>query len=341
MVTRQLLTALVAGALVSPALAQSVMFNFDNVPAHTPLPIDVTVDGITAHLSYQFYGYSIQRADTYYKPNGFDGNCVFPNTVFRDDLYVSFSQPLSEFSLIYSPHELACSSSARMKVTAYLDNTLVGSSTTTAPGPGTWPTGQLVFNSASPFNRVVIHYDAPPPTGGDFGVIFLSDYMAVSPFGGATTETLAPTSQTLNLGLLDGGDVSSLAAQDGDFETICKFFVPNMTSPFVRLTLNYVSTKTTPTRVEFFTTARMANAGLYKVRLLLWNYGFGAYEEVLSPARIGDEFQYGIGRPTGDPLDSIGPNGEMRGRIEFLSAGPGTTQRPCVDIDLAVMKVSG
>lgn len=334
------IAALFSAAVV--ARAQSVLFDFDNVAAHTPLPIDVTVSGITAHLSYQFYGYSVQRADTMgFTPNGFSGNCIYPNTVYRDDLYIAFSQSLTEFSMLYSPQELACSSSAKMRVSAYMDATFVGTATTVAPGPGTWPTGQLAFNSATPFNRVVVHYESPPPTGGDYGVIFLSDAMAVTPADGTSTETLAPTKQTVNLGQVDGGGLSRLAVQDGQAETLCKYLVPSMTSPFVRLTLDYTTTKPTPRRIEFFTTSRMANPGLFKIRLLMLNNGWGGYDEVLPPTALGEEWKFGIGRPTDLPSAYIGANGKVQGWIEVFRAGPSSTAKPCIDIDLAVMKVSG
>ncbi|MBS1715752.1 MAG: hypothetical protein JST30_15605 [Armatimonadetes bacterium] len=328
--------------LTLPVPAQSVAFGFDDVPAHTPLPIDVTAGGITAHLSYQFYGYSVQRADTMgFTPLGFQGNCIYPNTVFRDDLYIAFSEPLTEFSLLYSPQELACSSSATMRVTAYFDATTVGTSVTTAPGAGTWPTGQLSFSSSTPFNRVVVHYDAPPATGGDYGVIFLADQMAVSKVGGATTETLAATKQTVQLGQVDGGSMSRLAVQDGKAETLCKYLVPSMTSPFVRLTLDYTTTKTAPERIEFFTVSRMANSGMYSIRLLMFNFGWGGFDEVLRPTRIGESWQFGIGRPTDLPSAYVGADGKLQGRIEVFRSGPSATAKPCVDVDLAVMKVSG
>ena len=38
----------------------------------------------------------------------------------------------------------------------------------------------LSFSSAQVFNSVVVHYDAPPPTGGDYGPIFMADNMIVT-----------------------------------------------------------------------------------------------------------------------------------------------------------------
>lgn len=180
---RILNASMIALAACSTGLAngQSVFFSFDDAPIHTSLPIDYTVDGLTAHLSATGQGFSIQRADALgFTPQGFSGLCVYPNSVFAADLLMSFSAPLTDISMMYAPEEYGCDSSARMKISAYLGNTFIGSSTTTAPNAGTWPTGVLGYSNASQaFDRVVVHYDAPPPTGGDWGPIFMVDNMSV------------------------------------------------------------------------------------------------------------------------------------------------------------------
>lgn len=177
--------------LAGQVSAQSVLFDFDSAPRYSSLPMDVTIGGLTAHLSATGQGFSIQAANTMgFTPAGFAGNCIYPNSVYAADLKISFSQLLTNFSIMYAPQELACDSSARMRVTAYQGTTLIGTSTTTADPPGTWPTGTLTINSAQGFDNVVVHYDAPPPTGGDWGPIFLADNMTVTPKPVPTAPTL-------------------------------------------------------------------------------------------------------------------------------------------------------
>jgi hypothetical protein len=181
---RSAFPALLAGLALSagPAVAQSVLFDFDNAPLHASLPLDLTVGGITAHLSPGLYGYSIQTADVLgFTPQGFAGYIVYPNTVYLSDLMVSYSQPMTDFSILYAPEELACDDSATMRVTGYLGAVLVATNTTTAPVPGTWPTGTLTLTAPAGFDNVVIHYDAPPPTCQDWGPIFMADNMIVTP----------------------------------------------------------------------------------------------------------------------------------------------------------------
>lgn len=158
----------------------TIAFDFDSAPVHTSLPIDLTIGGLTAHLSATGGNYSIQPADTLgFTPQGFSGLCVYPNTIFPADLLVDFSAPQSYFSIMYAPQELGCDDSATMRVTAYLDGAFAGTNTATAPVPGTWPTGTLTILVPGGFDRVVVHYDAPPPTCQDWGPIFLADNMIV------------------------------------------------------------------------------------------------------------------------------------------------------------------
>ena len=177
----------VAAALISflHAQAQTVIFDFDSAPLHTSLPLDITAGSITAHFSSgsPFYNYSIQRADTLgFTPVGFSGYCIYPNTVFSSDLLISFgSTLLTDISIMYAPEEYATDSSCTMRLTAYLGSTQVGTTTFSIDPPGTWPTGTLTLSSAQPFNNVVIHYDAPPITGGDYGPIFMVDNLVVTP----------------------------------------------------------------------------------------------------------------------------------------------------------------
>ena len=88
-----------------------------------------------------------------------------------------------------------------MRVTAYMNGAFVGTNTATA-NPGTWPTATLGFSSAQAFNSVVVHYDAPPPTGGDWGPIFMADNMSVTAVPAPIPEPETYTMLLTGLGLL-------------------------------------------------------------------------------------------------------------------------------------------
>jgi hypothetical protein len=181
MIARLLVVLVGVGFLAGHAPAQNVLFDFENAAVYSPFPIDLTVGGITAHFSATGQGYSIQSSSTVaIVPAGFSGHFIYPSSVYAADLLVSFSQTLTNFSILYAPQELGCDDSARMKVTAYMDSTPVGTNTTTASSPGTYPSETLSITTALSFNNVVVHYDARPPTCQDYGPIFLADNLSVS-----------------------------------------------------------------------------------------------------------------------------------------------------------------
>jgi hypothetical protein len=189
---------MLAGLLAAPAGAQSVLFDFDTAPLQSPLPIDLTVGGITAHLSATGKGYSIQSTTTApVVPVGFSGRFIYPSDINAADLLVSFSRPLTDFSILYASHELACDSSATMRVTAYLNGTFVATATTNATWncTCTWTAQILPISSAQPFNSVVVHYDAAPAPNPnpcqDYGTVFLADNMTVTPV--PTITLISPT----------------------------------------------------------------------------------------------------------------------------------------------------
>lgn len=166
---------------VSSISAQALLFDFNSASQFTPLPINQTVGGLTAHFSYTGQGYSIQSAGTMgFTPAGFSGLCIYPSSVFLADLLINFDQNISDFSILYACQELGCDDAETMRITAFLNGTFVGTNTRVATFPGTWPSDTLSFNATTGFDSVVIHYDSPPPTCADYGVIYLADNMEVT-----------------------------------------------------------------------------------------------------------------------------------------------------------------
>ncbi len=155
-------------AQVSPVYAQLVLFDFDNAPLHSPLPIYLTAGGITAHLSATGQGYSIQYANALgFTPPGFAGLMIYPNSINLSDLRIHYDHTLTDFSIMYACQELGCDDAATMRVTAYMNGSFVGTNTRTATFPGTWPVDTLSCSFPQGFDSVVVHYDSPPPTCQD------------------------------------------------------------------------------------------------------------------------------------------------------------------------------
>jgi hypothetical protein len=230
----------------------TVLFDFDSAPVHTPFPLTLTVGGITAQFSATGgQGFSIQPANTMgFTPAGFAGNCIYPDSIYASDLLVSFSQPLTAFSILYAPDELACDSSARMRVTAYLDGVEVGTTTTNAQA-GTWPSETLAIYPATNFNSVVVHYDAPPPTGGDYGVIFMADNMLVT--------TLPPPIVLTDMVKLPNGTFQfSFTNEPAMLYSV--WTTSDLTKPFSQWTLAGTPTEISPGQYQFTDTQSATSA---------------------------------------------------------------------------------
>ncbi len=234
----------------SASFGQSVMFDFNNATDHAPFPIDINNGGISAHFSATGEGFSIQQANVMgLTPAGFDGLIIYPSSVFAADLLISFNQSLSDFSIMYSPQELGFDDSATMRVTTFMNETLVGSNTAVVPNPGTWPTGILACSFPSGFNKVVVHYDSHPPTCQDYGVIFMADNMQVTPSNLAVSNSeshygsciLNPNpvteSTTLSFSLLKSENIN-IALYDIRGQAIATLFNNNLSIGFHELILN-------------------------------------------------------------------------------------------------------
>ena len=234
---------LAASATAVPTAAQTLWFDFENAPTHSPLPLSLTVGEVTAEFSATGQGFSIQPANTMgFTPSGFSGNCIYPSSVFAADLLVAFSQGLSSFAILYAPQELACDSSARMRVTAYRDGLFVGTSTMTADPPGTWPSATLAISSRQPFNQVVVHYDAPPPTGGDWGPIFMADNLQV---------TLAPPPIVLTDAVMQPGGEFQFAFTNSPGLNLSVFASTNSAASFSQWIRLGSAIETTPGQYHF------------------------------------------------------------------------------------------
>ena len=176
--------------------AQLVLFDFDNAPLYTSLPIYQTAGGITAHLSATGSGYSIQNANVLgFTPPGFAGRIIDPSSINLADLLVHFDHTITDFSIMCCTQELACDDAATVRVTAFLNGTVIGHTDRMATCPCTWPVDTLMCSFPQGFDSVVVHYQLSPPTCQDYGVVMLFDNMRVTPY---------------NVGIIPEGELAKL-----------------------------------------------------------------------------------------------------------------------------------
>lgn len=157
------------------------------------------------------------------------------------------------------------------------------------------------------------------------------------------TDRLAPVSQTVNLGKVTAGNLASLAAEDGNAQTICKFFVPNQSSPFVRTVLNFVTTR--PQFVDIHLGLRMrlspGTGGVFVVRGFLRDVVSTANVQVLNDKALTANYQTYMGFAPLPLPRFVGGGGAIQATVEVQQVGPSSVLLPCVDIDRAVMYVTG
>jgi hypothetical protein len=159
--------------------------------------------------------------------------------------------------------------------------------------------------------------------------------------GGASAETLAPTAETINLGQGISGNLASWAADDNNARRIKKFFVPTLTSPFVRVNLDYTTTKANPTAIDFKVKAKMVDAGSFAIRLYLQNKVTTAFDQVLGNTGINLGYQTYTGSATGTVGNYRSGAGVITGRIELQQTGPSTQLLPSADFEYGNMVVTG
>jgi hypothetical protein len=204
--------------------AQTVLFDFDNIPAHTPFPVSQAVSGVTARFTGTGEGYSIQAANVLgFTPAGFSGNVIYPNSIYLADLLINFDQKITDFSIMYSCQELGCDDAATMRVTAFYKGSQVATNTKIASFPGTWPVDTLRCSYAQGFDSLVVHYDKRPPTCRDYGVIFLTDNMRVTPFKTSIAVSEEPVEKFTVTNPVSGNATISLSLTSSEHINITVF----------------------------------------------------------------------------------------------------------------------
>lgn len=164
------------------------------------------------------------------------------------------------------------------------------------------------------------------------------DYVVATSNG---PEVLAPYAEAILLGTKNsGGDVTSWARADDNARRVCKFIVPNVSAPIVRVDLTYSATIASPVGVALDVRARMSAAGAFKIQAFLQNQSSSGYAVLFGPLSLGLTYATFSGSLAGNLTDYVAPNGDMTARIEVLQTGPSTVALPCADFDLASLSVS-
>ncbi|MBS1721744.1 MAG: hypothetical protein JSS66_01925 [Armatimonadetes bacterium] len=169
------------------------------------------------------------------------------------------------------------------------------------------------------------------------GAMMLFFYTASPP------ETLAPNAQQVVLGQIASGNLASLAADDNNAERMCRFILPNRSSPFVVTNLTYTTSKTTLTSVSFKVKAKMSLIGQFAIKLGLKDQTqSNVFDVVLPETSIGTAYTVFTGNASGNLQKYRGSGGAMVGQISVRNTGPVPgSGNWCTDFEYAQLTVGG
>ncbi len=175
--TGRVLAVLTAVACVAGG-ARGALFDFNSAGPGSAPGTQIS-DGIAATVQGAYY-IQTTASTILYTPPGFSGYSLIPTGISTGDLTITFDTTITDFSILLAPQELACDTSATLRATAYMGSTMLSYNDSVAAQAGTWPSETLTYSNPLGFNKVVVHYQAPPPTGGDYGTIFVADNVNVT-----------------------------------------------------------------------------------------------------------------------------------------------------------------
>lgn len=202
------------------------------------------------------------------------------------------------------------------------------------------PENNLQWNDDSPVNSTFVASELDnmtfavcPPVLGAMTALF---------YDSPASETLAPVSEQIVLGTSgSGGNLTSWASNDGNARQICKFFVPFPTSPYVRVNLNYTTTKNPASAVTFRIRISAKTGGGQSTTLKVQDKTTLAFQTVASNVTVGSLPFDVSGNTTGNANNFVGSGGAMTGQIEQSAVGFQVVAFPCTSYDSANMIVSG
>lgn len=136
----------------------------------------------------------------------------------------------------------------------------------------------------------------------------------------------------LRLGRLEAGTIGSLLEEDNDVLRVCKFIVPNQTTPPVQMELIGDAPSTQLTQYSFTMRHRMASAGPFRCQWQVFNYATNRFVDV-TELPIGLSYATHTVTPSGNLDDFVSPTREIRMKYLVRPVGPTPTPIWCHEVD--------
>lgn len=162
--------------------------------------------------------------------------------------------------------------------------------------------------------------------------------LASSQFLVSPAVVVVPSLVTINLGRVTGGNLASLATPDNDLLTLCKFFVPNQTSPIIQFVVEGTSTATAPKGIQLRVRSKAVNPGTYAQDMEAWDFVANTYVNLRSdPVTLVSVTRDGMS--TTNVGRFFNGSGLLRARVRLRQTGPSTSTLPCLAWDMVSWRV--
>lgn len=155
------------------------------------------------------------------------------------------------------------------------------------------------------------------------------------------SETIAPSSFTVQLGKVSSGDLGSLTATDGNALIVCKFVVPNQASPIVQVELTGTTTVSAPTSLALAVTSRTVDTGVFQQVLSLFDFSANGYTTTRTDG-LTTNFATSNLPGVGNLTNYVQPGtNQVKAQIQIKQTGPSTALLPCSAFDQVTWSVQG
>lgn len=152
-------------------------------------------------------------------------------------------------------------------------------------------------------------------------------------------SVIPPTIATVRLGKLSSGTVANLGTTDGTSLVVCKYVVPNQSTPPVSVELEALLPEVPTGHFGFRTFSKTTNNGLFAQRVELWDWQAGRWDPVDTvdqPVTTTPTFATVTATA---PFDRYWNDGAVKARYRIRATGPVSTLLWCHELDHAAWTV--
>jgi hypothetical protein len=154
------------------------------------------------------------------------------------------------------------------------------------------------------------------------------------------SQRVVPSTVRLLLGRIEAGDAASLGRLDGAPLRVCRFIVPNATTPPVQFEIEGSTSFGALTTLNLTCVARATATGTFEHRMELFDWTSNAYRDVRTDS-LGTAYGTFALSGTGAVGQYRGTGGLLRAKVSVYTTGPAASLNWCVETDEAFWTAGG